>query len=661
LAEPGGQGELSMSLLSNALTITLFSAAVLYISYKVYGTFLVKKVFGLDDKRPTPAVEQNDGMDFVPTKPQILFGHHFASIAGLGPILGPAIAVYWGWLPALIWVLVGCVLIGGVHDLAALFASIRHKASTIGGLTNDIMGPRARLLFLIIIFFLLALAMGVFAIQMAILFCDLSPQAIMPTFSLIMIAMVIGVMVYKLKWPLLPVTIIGVTLMFATTYVGLLLPVPLYRAFLGDSGAAQVIATTDHPDLPQVHGIRATRAQATVEYFQKRAAEDPKFQPMVEDVANARAQSTSTWVYLLLTYAFFASILPVWLLLQPRDYINCFQLYFGLALLVLGFAVWHPTINAPAFGGLPSAAGDAAPGVLPFLFITIACGAVSGFHNLVSSGTTARQIRRELDAKPIGYGAMLTEGFLAVLVILACTAGMSAGEYQNNYGHWGGLGDRSLGAFLAGAANVIAYPFFWMFQANQHATVIGFCKNLMAVIVVSFAMTTLDSATRLLRYNIEEIAKVAHIKPLRNRYLSSLVAVLAIGYFALIKIDGKPAGLTLWQLFGTTNQLLAALGLLVVSVYLYQLRRPTIYTLVPMCAMFISVGWAMSLKLMEFYQGWQDKGDGTNFSLMIVGGVVMVMAGWMVIEGIAAFLRERGRQASAVAPEPAPEQIPVGR
>jgi len=640
-----------MSLLSNALTIAVFSAGMLYLSYKLYGTFLAGKVLGLDDRRHTPAVERNDGMDFVPTKPQVLFGHHFASIAGLGPILGPAIAVYWGWVPALAWVLVGCVLIGGVHDMAALFASIRHRARTIGDLTNDIIGPRARLLFLLIIFFLLALAMGVFAIQMAILFNDLSPQAIVPTFSLILIAMVIGIMVYKLKWRLLPVTVVGVTLMFATTYAGLEIPVPLYRLFIGDSGAREVIATTDHPDLPVVHGIRATRAKATMEYFKARGKENPaKFAPMAADVTAARDRSQSTWVYILLVYAFFASILPVWLLLQPRDYINCFQLYFGLLVLMLGLLIWHPVIHAPAFGALPSAAGDGAPSVLPFIFITIACGAVSGFHNLVSSGTTARQIRRESDARPIGYGAMLTEGFLAVLVILACTAGLSAGDYQNIYGSWKTIGNQSLGAFLSGGANVIAQPFLWMFAPEQQGAVVVFCRNLIAVIVVSFAMTTLDSGTRLLRYNIEEISRLARLKPLANRYLSSFVAVLAIGYFALIKIDGKPAGLTLWQLFGTSNQLLAALGLLVVSIYLYQLRRPVIYTVVPMCVMIVSVTWAMTLKLGEFYQGWQANGDLTNLSLLVIGSVLAVMAAWMMVEGVGAFLRQRERPSLSLEP-----------
>lgn len=639
-----------MSMLNSALAVSILSGGILYISYKVYGTFLVKRVFEFDDSRTTPANEFRDGVDFVPTRPEILFGHHFASIAGLGPIIGPAIAVYWGWLPAIVWILAGCILIGGVHDLAALYASIRHKARTIGDLTFEIMGPRARLLFLLIIFFLLALAMGVFAINMADLFNDLSPQAVVPTFSLIAIAMFFGVMVYKFQYRLLPMSLVGIGLMFLTTYAGLELPVPLYRAFLSEPKVREIIATTEDPDLPHVHGIRATRAQATLHYFERRAAQDPSFEPLLRDVSNARRSSQSMWVYILLAYALVASVLPVWFLLQPRDYINSFQLYIGLTLLMLGILVWRPQIQAPAFAGFDAARQDGAPPVLPFIFITIACGAVSGFHNLVSSGTTARQIRRETDAQVIGYGAMLTEGFLAVLVILACVAGLSPGEYQRQYGHWGGLGDRALGAFLSGAGNVIARPFLWMFSEAAQPSVISFTRNFMAVVVVSFAMTTLDSATRLLRYNVEEIAKLAHLKPLTNRYLSSFVAVLAIGYFALMKIGGKPAGVTLWQLFGTTNQLLAALGLLVATVLLYQLRKPVVYTLVPMIVMFISVAWAITIKLGDFYRGYQKHHDLGNLSLFIVGCVLAVMAGWMVIEAVGAFLRTRERFASGTQP-----------
>ncbi len=627
---------------TNSLFIALFSAGVLYISYKLYGTFLAGRVFGFDDRHKVPSEELRDGIDFVPTHPAVLFGHHFASIAGLGPILGPAIAVYWGWVPAIAWVLVGCVLIGGVHDVAAILISIRHKARSIGDVTNEIIGPRARLLFLIIIFFLLALAMGVFAITMANLFNDLSPQAVVPTFALIGIAMVIGTLVYRFRVRLLPVTIIGVVLMFVTTYAGLELPVPLYRMYTGGE-VEKIIAVTDDPDLPSVHGIRATRAAAAAHYFEQRAQSDPALKPLHDNVVAAGNQARSTWVYILLAYAFFASVLPVWFLLQPRDYINSFQLYIGLGLLVIGLVIWHPPIRAHAFTVLDSAADDNAPGVLPFIFIIIACGAVSGFHNLVSSGTTARQLRRESDARIIGYGAMLTEGLLAVLVILACVAGLSATEYQAQYGGWTGLDKRALGAFLTGAGNVIARPFMLLTPETSHAPITLFCRNFIAVVVVSFAMTTLDSATRLLRYNVEEIGRLARFKPASNRYVASIVAVAAIGWFALLKIDGKPAGLTLWQLFGTTNQLLAALGLLVASLYLYQLRRPVVYTLVPMLVMVVSVTWAMSIKLTEFYRGWRAGGDVTNLSLLIVGGALAAMAAWMVVEGGFAFRRTRRR------------------
>ncbi len=650
-----------MPFITNSLFVAALAVGILYTSYKLYGTFLARKIFGFDNKRSTPAVELKDGMDFVPTHRAVLFGHHFASIAGLGPILGPAIAVYWGWLPALVWVLAGCVLVGGVHDLAALLVSIRHKAETIGDVTNEIIGPRARLLFLLIIFFLLALAMGVFAINMATLFNDLSPQAVVPTFSLIAIAMLIGVLVYRYHWRLLPVTIVGVGLMFVTTYAGLLLPVPLYRAFISNEQVKQTIATAEDPDLPQVHGIRATRADQTLHYFETRAEKDPAYAPLAADVEAARQSSQDAWVYILLIYAFAASVLPVWLLLQPRDYINSYQLYIGVVLLLLGLAVWHPPIEAPAFRSLAVARQEDAPPVLPFIFITIACGAVSGFHNLVSSGTTARQLQREGDAQVIGYGAMLMEGLLAVLVILACVAGLSREEHATQYAQWRGLDGRALGAFLAGAGNVIARPFTKVLgPASQEATVL-FCRNLIAVVVVSFAMTTLDSATRLLRYNIEAIAKLARLKPLMNRYLSSLVAVLAIGYFALMTIDGKPAGLTLWQLFGTTNQLLAVLGLLVASVYLYQLGRPVIYTVAPMLVMIVSVAWAMSIKLADFYMGWRERGDLTNLSLLVVGGVLGVMSIWMMVEAVGAFVRARRRHLAGARPLPVEQVSRSGR
>ncbi|NLX23324.1 MAG: carbon starvation protein A [Phycisphaerae bacterium] len=633
-----------MSLLTNALGITLLCMGILYLGYKVYGGFLAKRVLGFDDAKETPAHRLRDGIDFVPTHPAILFGHHFASIAGLGPIAGPAIAVYWGWVPALLWVMVGCILIGGVHDLVTLFASLRHDGRTIGDLTYDIINGRARALFLIVIFFLLALAMGTFALLMSQLFTDLSPQAVVPTFALIAIAMIFGVCVYRFGWRLGPATLVGVGLMFIATFLGLEVPVPLYKAFVASSQVKQVIATTDDPDLPQVHGIRATRADKTLQYFESRVAERPEYEALAADVRKARQHALDSWTYILLIYAFLASILPVWLLLQPRDYINSYQLYFGLAVLLLGLLVWRPEIVGPAFGverSADAAVSDPAPGPLPFLFITIACGAVSGFHNLVSSGTTARQIRRETDSHVIGYGAMLTEGLLAVMVIMVCVAGLSSEEFHHQYGTWRGLDGRALGSFLTAASHVIAKPFLVFFSESRHAAVEAFSYNFIAVVVVSFAMTTLDTGTRLLRFNVEAISKLVRVPALGNRYLSSFIAVLAIGYFALMKIGGKPAGLTLWQLFGTSNQLLAVLGLLVAAVYLHQLRRPIVWLVVPMIFMLITVIWAMLLKLGEFYSGWQASRDAGNASLMALGAALVLLAGWMVVEATLVFFRGR--------------------
>jgi len=645
-----------MAVVTNALGITVLSVAILYLFYRVYGGFLARHVFGFDDSRKTPAHVHRDGVDFVPTHPAILFGHHFASIAGLGPIAGPAIAVYWGWVPAMLWVVFGCVLVGGVHDMATLFASLRHDGRTVGDLTYDIISSRARVLFLLIIVFLVALAMGTFALLMAQLFSDLSPQAVVPTFTLIGIAMGFGLMVYRRGWRLGPATIAGVVLMFAATFLGLELPVPMYRAFVTDPGVERIIETTEDPDLPQVHGIRATRAERAVHYFESRAAAGPEFAAMARDVRRARQRGLDAWTYILLAYAFFASVLPVWLLLQPRDYINSYQLYIALIVLLVGIAVWHPPIVGRPFGppDPQTAAGDGAPSPLPFLFITIACGAVSGFHNLVSSGTTARQIRCEGDAQLIGYGAMLTEGLLAVLVIMACVAGLSSAEFRQMYSSWKGLDGRALGAFLLGASHVVSQPFLPFFSEARHGAVQLFFYNFIAVVVVSFAMTTLDTATRLLRFNIEAIGRLSGLRVIQNRYVASGLAVIAIGYFALMKIGGKPAGLTLWQLFGTTNQLLAVLGLLVAGVYLFQLRRPVIYLLVPMVVMLVSVSWAMALKLREFYAGWRSSGDIGNLSLLVVGSVLAVMTVWMIVEAVRVFVRGRASlPAGARSAEPA--------
>jgi carbon starvation protein len=547
--------------LSAVLIATLAFFAYL-IAYLTYGRRLARHVLGFEPERPTPAQVKGDGVDFVPTRCVVLFGHHFATIAGLGPILGPAIAVIWGWLPALLWVIFGSIFMGAVHDLTALYISLRNEGRSIGDITGQILGPRGRTLLLFLIFFLLALAMGAFAHVIAILFsASFYPQAVTPVWALIGIALIIGTLVYRLRVSLTLATVVGVCLLLLATWWG-----------------------TGHP---------------------------------VSSLPLLGEMHLEHWVWILMLYALIASILPVWLLLQPRDYLNSFQLYIGMGLLYAGLLVTRPKIVAPAFNSLP----DDLPPLFPFLFITIACGAISGFHSLVSSGTTAKQLASEKHALVIGYGSMLTEGLLAVLAILATTAGFATrGEWHAHYASWSGaqgLGAK-LSAFVQGGANLCAG--------------LGLPTELMtvfiAVVVVGFAMTTLDSGTRLLRYNLEELG--SHFRPLglltRNRVMAGGLAVIAIGYFALMKVGGRPAGITLWALFGITNQLLGALGFLVMTLWFYRAGRPFLYLLLPMLFMMAITLVALPYSLWQFANA-----TPLNLPLLLTGCAIMVLDLWLIV------------------------------
>lgn len=550
----------------NAGLLAAGALGLFLLAYRFYGRFLDKHLFQLDPKKSTPSHTRQDNVDFCPTRPLVLFGHHFASICGLGPIIGPALAAIWGWLPAFLWIIFGAVFIGAAHDFGSLILSARYEGRSIGDLTGDIIGPRARLLFLVIIFFMIALAMGLFASVIATLFApSYYPQAVIPSGLLIVIAIVLGQVVFKRGGRLGPATALGLLLMFGSLWVGAKLPVT--------------------------------------------------------------GPSPTTWIFILLIYSFTASCLPVWVLLQPRDYLNSFMLYTGIALMYLGLFILQPTFVAPAIN---RSATDL-PALFPFLFITVACGAVSGFHSLVCSGTTSKQLDKESDAKAIGYGGMLMEGALAVIVLFACTAGVASTEvWHSHYSGWAamkGLGP-SLGMFIEGAARFI----------SQVGLSLEISRVLISVVVVGFALTTLDSATRLLRYNIEELGRTLHITPITNRYAASGLAVLAIGYFALM-----PSAKSLWQLFGTTNQLLAGLALLAITTYLFKRGRPTFFYAAPMLFMFATTVTAMGLKLKEFAKG------GNN-QLFIVSLVILGLAGWLVVEAAIDYFashRNRGKTIGA--------------
>ena len=541
-----------------------------FVGYHLYGRYLGRHIFRLDPAATTPAHELRDDLDYVPTRKYILFGHHYASIAGLSPMLGPAIAVIWGWVPGMLWVVFGTLLIGAVHDFGALVVSMRARGLSIGKVAEDIIGPRAKTLFHILIFFLVSLAMGVFVYVAATLFTeDFYPQAAFPSFSLMAIAMGIGWAIYRRSAPVGKTTAIGFALMILAIGAGLKLPTP---------------------DL-----------------------------------------SVANWSYLLLGYAFLASVLPVWLLLQPRDFINSLLLYLGLGTAYLGFFMLRPKFMAPAVQLNPA---DAPP-IFPFVFIVIACGAISGFHGLVSSGTTSKQISREPDATFIGYGGMIGESLLGLISVLACTAGFaSPAAWHEHYRSWNvaqGLG-ANMKAFIDGTALFI----------HQWGIPMPIAQAFIALVAVSFALTTLDSGTRLLRYNISEISETLRLPVIANRYGASLIAVGAIGFFAFFKVDGKAAGLALWQLFGTTNQVMGSLTLLTITLYLIQRKRNFWFTFLPMVFMMTTTVTAMVLKIGDF---WEMR-EGI---LLAVGILILLLSLWLVVEAVLRF-RRRPHEAELTEP-----------
>ena len=552
----------------------VFAAAgclVLYVVvYRFYARYLGARIFQLDPTKSTPAHDLNDGVDYVPCRRAILFGHHYASIAGLAPMLGPAIAVIWGWLPGMLWVVLGTLFIGAVHDFSALVVSMRHKGLSIGKVAEDLIGHRAKSIFLLIILFLICLVMGVFVRTIAGLFtAAFYPESVFPSFALILIAMVIGWAVYKRSANISYATAVGFTLMVLSIWVGLQIA---------------------KPDL-----------------------------------------DANTWILLLLAYAFAASTLPVWLLLQPRDYLNSLLLYLGLGAAYVGFFVLQPQFVAPAVAAHP----PDAPPLFPFVFIVIACGAVSGFHGLVSSGTTSKQIDRETDAVFIGYGGMVGESMLGLMAVLACTAGFQSVEaWSQHYSSWGaasGLSDK-MRAFIDGAALFV----------TELGIPMPLAQAFIALVAVSFALTSLDSGTRLLRYNIAEIAHSIRVPKLADRYVASLIAVALIGFFAFYEVQGQPVGLSLWSLFGSTNQVLGALTLLTVTIYLRQRRSNYWYTAIPMAFMLTVTITAMIIDLRRY---WAEE----RLLLMFVAASIFVLSVWLVVEAVLRFRKDTIAQAI---PEP---------
>jgi len=548
-----------------------------FLGYRFYSRFLATKIFALSNDRVTPSHTLSDGVDYVPTPKAVLFGHHYASIAGLAPMLGPAVAVIWGWLPALFWVVFGAIFIGCVHDLAALVVSLRARGLSIGIVAEGVIGRRAMGLFHLIIFFGVALAMGVFVFVLSKLFSlELAPghpgypQAVGPSLWIMLLALAIGFLVHKKGLALGPLTFVAFGLTLASIWISMAFPT------LG---------------LPE------------------------RLWP-----------GPLSWTLILMGYALAACVLPVWSLLQPRDFINSLLLYLGLGLAYVGFFVIAPSFQAPALNLHP----EGAPSLFPFVFIVIACGSVSGFHGLVSSGTTAKQLDCEEDARVVGFGGMIGESLLGLMAVLATTAGMgSEAIWQRHYASWSasaGLATK-IDAFIGGMASFL----------EGLGLAASLAASFVAIIVVSFALTTLDSATRILRFNIEEMVRSLHLPRLfSHRWVSSLSAVGVILAFATLKVGGKPVALALWTLFGTTNQLLAGLTLLVVSLYLKQRGRNYWVTALPMLAMLLVTFGAMVDNLIDFLR---PTSPSHSWLLASVGGILLMLSLWLVLEASLAWRR----------------------
>ena len=548
----------------NSIILAILAFSGYLLAYRFYGRYLSKNIFCIDDCVETPAVCMRDEMDYMPAKKQILFGHHYTSIAGTGPIVGPAIGIIWGWLPAFLWVFFGAIFMGAVHDFGAIIISARNRGVSIGDCAGEVMNPRVRAMFLSIIFLLLLIVIAIFAMIIALLF-EMYPQSVLPIWMQIPISIALGWAIYKKNVPAFPASIVALLLVYIFIVLGSYYPITL----------------------PDMFGL----------------------------------SSLTIWVVVLLVYAYIASVLPVWRLLQPRDYINGHQLYIILGALVLGAFVLHPPLAAPAINAHP----EGAPPIIPFLFITIACGAISGFHSLVGSGTTSKQLSCESDAFPIGYGGMLMEGALAVTVLIAVGAGIGDFEaWNHHYASWAqasGLGAK-LAAFVKGSSNML----------GAIGLPESFSLTLMGVFVASFAGTTLDTATRLQRYVVGEFARAWKIKPLEKVHPATLVAVLTAAALALAQGGGK-GGLILWPLFGASNQLLAALGLLVITIYLYQRKKRTVFTAVPMVFMLLITLWATIANLDDFIRGGK-------WHLVVINTLIMALSAGLVIESARFLLRK---------------------
>ena len=560
----------------NTLLLVIIAVAILLCGYIFYGRWLCKQWGVGESKELTPAHTMEDGVDYVPAKAPVLMGHHFSSIAGAGPITGPINAALFGWLPVVLWILVGGIFFGGVHDLGALFASLRHKGQSIGEVISANMSKRAKRLFLIFAYLTLLLVVAAFASIVATTFgakfveagvLDKAASAsnasvAMVSLLFILIAIVFGFCVYRRNMSMAVSTVLGIVAIIAIMAIGM------------------------------------------------------NFHPLY--------LSTNTWMIIVGIYIAIASVAPVWILLQPRDYLSSFLLYAMLAIAFIGVIGAHPNIDPelfPAFTGFAVDNGNGVQYLFPILFTTVACGAISGFHSLVSSGTTSKQLDKESDAKPIAYGGMLLECVLAVLTVCAIA-------YARQTGHTAGATDIFAGGI---AAMVAAIPGL--------AGLENILYTLLILTYSAFCLTSLDTATRLARFMFQEFwlepgqtvndVKEGYKKLLVNPYFATAITVV-IGILL-----GMTGYAKIWGLFGSANQLLAGLGLLAVATWLGNIGRNNKMFLFPMAFMMVVTICSLVLTVKNqvgiISAGGADWGP---YAQAILAVLLIILAILLVIEGV---------------------------
>lgn len=555
------------------VSILIFSGLFFFfVGYRYYAGRLDRELIQPDDSLSTPAVLQGDGIDFVESKPLVLFGHNFASIAGAGPVIGPIIAMHhFGWVVTLVWILIGNVFIGAVHDYLSLMISVRNRGSSIADIAEKTMGIRAKSVFSIFLVLAMLLVIAVFGVVAAKTLIA-QPQMVVPTFAIIPISIALGWFIYYRNTNLAVASIIAVTGVILSIYFGFQFPVELPES--GVIGLSPLIF----------------------------------------------------WFVVLLVYAALASILPVNILLQPRDYLSTYILFGSMALAVLALLWVQPELNTPAYrGGFSQEQGP----VWPMLFVLVACGAVSGFHSLVAGGTTSKQLSVESQGRPIAYGGMLTEGFVAVVTVLLVSGGL----------YWvipasGGVDMNTLGfrETLKSGGWILAYGHGFGNLVHQMLPFLSFTfASMIAVLALNtFVLTTLDSAVRITRFLVQESVgeKVVLFK---NKYICTVLVVL---FSYLIGATG--GWQKIWPIFGATNQLIAAVALFVIATWLMAMGKPTKFALYPAIFMIVTTIGALAWQSYRFYTQPEP-----NVLLGTAAAFLIILALFVGYEGMATL---RGRK-----------------